>query len=284
MSGLDFATVLLRVLTYSGSVAAAGGILFAMAFPRASQAIAPRLERQILLGSLLLIIVEPLRLLAFQLAIAGGDWALGFGPDLRWMALQTPMGQAMVVRWIAALALLSTGVRRGSAAVAPALILIGSFALEGHTAGSEMPRLVATGALIIHVAGVHWWVGALYPLWALTFTARPELVASVMETFGRRAIWIVVVLLTAGAVLLLILTGGVIDLSNAYHQRFLIKLSFVALLLGLAGWNKLRLTPLLLRDANAGREAFQTSIGLELLVAGLVLMGTAWAINSSPDM
>src|SRR5262245_50729899 len=107
MIGLDVLPIALRALTYIGSIAAAGGVLFRLGFPNAAEAIRGDMERQIVGGCCLLLVVEPVRYVVFQLSIAGGDWSLAFGPDLRWMGMQTPMGQAAVMRLIAAAALLS---------------------------------------------------------------------------------------------------------------------------------------------------------------------------------
>jgi putative copper export protein len=220
---------------------------------------------------------------AFQLSIAEGDLSLAFGPDLRWMGMQTPMGQAAATRWIAALGILTLGLRWAVMGSFAAMVMIVSFALEGHTASSEARTVASTAALFIHVVAVHWWLGALCPLLALTAEAQPTTLANTLETFGRRAVWIVGGLLVAGVLLLLFLTGGRLNLESPYQQRFVLKLALVAGLLASAAWNKLRLTPLLSRDYEVARAGLRASIKAELLVALFVLLATAWAINSSPD-
>jgi putative copper export protein len=283
MIGFDLLPVALRALTYIGSIAAAGGILFTVGFPSAAVAIRNDLERQIIFGCGLLLLIEPLRYAAFQLSIAEGDLSLAFGPDLRWMGMQTPMGQAAAMRFIAALAILTLALRSVAARTAAALVMIVSFAVEGHTASSEARTAASTGALLVHVAAVHWWLGALYPLLVLTAEAPPATLASTVEAFGRRAVWLVGGLLAAGVMLFVFLTGGLINIENPYQQRFLLKLALVVGLLATAAWNKLRLTPLLRRDHDTGRAELSASIKLEMLVALSILLATAWAINSSPD-
>ena len=81
-----------RALIYVGSVAVAGAVLFAVSFPRAGRRSHRSCSGRRRLGFLLLLVAEPLRYAGFQLAIADGDWALAFGPDMRWMGLQTPVG------------------------------------------------------------------------------------------------------------------------------------------------------------------------------------------------
>jgi len=283
MIDLDVLRTALRVLTYVGSIAAAGGVLFAMGFPRAVDTIRGAIGRQIVVGCCLLLVVEPVRYIVFQLSIAGGDWSLAFGSDLRWMGMQTPMGQAVVTRLVAAVALLTFGLRSAGVGMIASLVMIASFVLEGHTASSDVRTALSMGGLLIHVTAVHWWLGALYPLLIMTHGAEPASLTAVVETFGRRAIWIVAGLLAGGLLVLAVLTGAQLNFENVYQQRFLLKIALVAGLLSIAAWNKLRLTPLLIRDHALGRARLRDSIKVELLTALSVLMATAWAINTSPD-
>ena len=283
MIDVDVLRIAFRALTYVGSIAAAGGVLFALSFPRAADTIRSDIERQIAIGCCLLLFIEPARYVAFQLAVSGGDWSSAFGPDLRWMGMLTPMGQAAAIRWIAAAAILMFRLRLTAAAAIAALVMIGSFAWEGHTASSEARTALGTSALLIHVTTVHWWLGALYPLLALTGAAEPTALSNIVETFGRRAIWIVAALVAGGVVVLAVLTGAQLNLEGPYQQRFLLKIALVAVLLSIAAWNKLRLTPLLSCDPKTGRAKLGASIKAEILVGLLVLVTTAWALNSSSE-
>ena len=206
--------VLLRALVYAGAIAVAGGVLFALSFPRAAAAIKPVLKRQIAAGFCLLLVVEPLRYAAFQLAIAGGDPALAFGPDMISMGMQTPIGQAAAVRLIAAAVIVAVGLRWPPVGATAALVLIGSFLLEGHTAASE-GRLLVAPLLFVHLAAVSWWLGALIPLIAVTRRAEPAVAVATIELFGRRAVLVVGALLAAGALQVVMLTGGNVRLDSA---------------------------------------------------------------------
>ncbi len=275
-------TVLLRALTYAGAIAAAGTVLFRASFPEVVDAVAPVLRRQILSGLVLLLIVEPLRYGAFQLAIADGDWALAFGPDLRWMGIETPIGQAAAVRLVAAGVIAFAGLRSPPIGLVAALVLIGSFLLEGHTAASDA-RLLAAPLLFIHLTAVHWWIGALFPLIAATRRVDPAVAVATVELFGGRAVLVVGGLLTAGVLLVLLLTGGAIRLDIAYQQRLLIKLALVAVLLSVAAVNKLRFVPLLARDYALGAARLRMSIRVEIAVAALILCASAWLVATAPD-
>ena len=122
------------------------------------------------------------------------------------MALQTPIGQAAAVRLIAAVVLVTGGWRSAAIGVPAAVTMIGSFLLEGHTASAAL--WIATAALLfIHLAAIHWWLGALVPLMALTVRADPDTLSAAVEAFGARAIWIVGCLLGAGGGALVLFTG-----------------------------------------------------------------------------
>lgn len=252
MSDRELLLIVLRVLVYLGSTAAAVGVFFAASFPRAAGTIGDVLRRQIVFGFSLLLVVEPIRYTAFQFAIAQGDWALAFGPGLRWMGLQTPIGQAAAARLTAAVAIAIFWRRSPAVGVMAAAGLTGSFLLEGHSASSETWTALGTAGLFLHLAAIHWWLGALYPLLVLTRRCDPAALVSLIEAFGRWAFRIVAGLVTGGALLLGLLTGWSPNIGSLYQQRFLLKLGLVALLLSIAAVNKLRLTPLLARDHGAG--------------------------------
>jgi putative copper export protein len=278
----DRLAVILRALVYAGAIGAAGGVLFSLSFPQAARHVERALRRQILLGCWLLIFVEPLRYVAFQLAIAEGDASVAFAPAMRWMALQTAVGQASAARLIAAVVLLATHRRWPSVSLAAAVVMIASFALEGHTV-SNGNRLLLAPLLLIHFAAICWWLGALYPLLALIPQAPPEVVVQTVRGFGRRAVGVVAMLLAAGAALLIALSDGELRPDSAYQQRFVFKLALVVALLSLAAWNKQRLTPLLDESYALGAAKLRRSIRCEIAVAVVILAATAWIISTSPS-
>jgi putative copper export protein len=278
----DRLAIVLRALLYAGAIGAAGGVLFSLSFPQAARHVERALNRQILVACWLLILVEPLRYVAFQLAIAEGDSSVAFAPAMRWMALQTAVGQASAARLIAAIVLLAARRRWPGVSLAAAGVIIASFGLEGHTV-SNGNRLLLAPLLLVHFAAICWWVGALYPLLALIRQAPPEVVVQTVRGFGRRAVRVVAALLAAGTVLLIALSDGELRLDSAYQQRFVVKLTLVAALLSLAAWNKLRLTPLLDESYAMGAAKLRRSIRCEIAVALVILAATAWIIGTSPS-
>jgi len=276
----DWLDAVLRMAIYAGTVLTAGGALFRLTFPRLAQ-VQPPLRRQVLLGTGLLIICEPLRYLLFLQQIAGGDFALALSPSMRWIGMETPLGQAAVIRLAAALVLVIAGLRWRMVGLAAALAMVGSYLGEGHTASSDA-RWVLAPLLFAHLVAVHWWIGGLPGLFAATRSLQAGALAELVAWFGRIALWAVVALVSAVVILLGVLTGWHLDLSSGYQQAFVLKLGAVAVILAIAAFNRLRLTPVLASDAG-GRGALRASLRFEAGVAGVILLATAFAISFSPS-
>ncbi len=272
--------VLLRALIYVGTVLTAGAVLFRVSFPRL-QGIEKALKRQIIAGAALLIVCEPLRYLLFQLQIAGGDLYLAFSPSMRWIGMETPLGQAAGVRLAAVLLIIVAGWRFRAVGVAAAAVMTGSYLLEGHTASSDWRALIAP-ALFIHLLAVHWWIGALPGLFAAAAGAPGSQLACSVRRFGALASWAVGALFIAGGVLLGVLSEWHLDLASGYQQALALKLGAVGLILAIAALNKWRITPRLERDYMHGAAALRTSLVIEMAVATLILLATALAISFPP--
>lgn len=283
-----YITGALRTLIYAGTILAAGACLFAATFPQQAEAIRPALQRQILLGALLIAVVEPLRYAMFQLSIAGGDAGLAFSPDMVWMGLELPGGQAALMRIASIGLILVSGmwaVGRGSLSwvlgLGGSALAIGSYALEGHTAGSAQPWWMSL-LLVIHVFAVHWWIGGLWPLASAARVLPGAELAAAVERFGRVAVALVAMLLVAGAIKLIWIVGWPLDPMNGYQQLFAAKILGVVAILALAARNKFRITPLLRIDAEAGADRLRSSIGLELAVALMLLVLTGLITSTAP--
>ncbi len=273
---------LLRLGVYAATVAAAGSALFSLSFPELAPRIARTLQRQMGLGIVLLFLLEPARYTLFQYKISGGDLGLAFGPDLRWLGMATPIGQASIVRLFAGLALFLFSKNSRIVQLGASAVMIGSYLLEGHTSASDH-RLYLAPLLFLHLVIAHWWLGALYPLSALTRSAGGSVSLNGFEAFGMKAIYAVPVLIAAGATIFALLTGFKLDFANVYQQRFLIKLGLVVVILGIAARNKFTLTPMLARAPKEGGGALKRSIAIEIVVAAAILATTAWILQTGPD-
>jgi putative copper export protein len=277
----DLLSASLRALVYASTIAAAGSVLFSQTFPREASAVATVLDCQIRLGATLSLVVEPLRYLVFQLAISGGDWSLAFSPEMRWMAFELPNGQAAIARIAGVLLILLAGWQRRFLSAFGAVLSIGSYALEGHTATTAASPWLGV-ALILHVASVHWWIGALWPLAALTATWTRS--AEFVARFGRLAFPTVAILILAGALILGELLKWEINWGDAYLQLFVAKACAVCAVLAVAAYNKFHLTHMLKRTPEAAARQLRAAVSVEGAFALLVLALTGLLITTTPGM
>ncbi|MDA1369555.1 MAG: CopD family protein [Proteobacteria bacterium] len=147
-----------------------------------------------------------------------------------------------------------------------------SFTLAGHV---SVLGVVPRFAIIVHTLAFSVWIGALIPLLLLTASTDLDLLQRLLKRFGDHAIAVLLALAGAGVLMLLSLleTPGQL-LSSAYGLALLVKLIMVALIVGIAGLNKLVFVPAILRQGHAA--SLRNSIRVEILVATLILMLTAY--------
>ncbi len=273
MATYEWLALVARVLTYVGSISAAGSILLALTL-RPGQLFLNLLRWQSLAGSVLLILSLPLTYLAFQFGLAGGDSALAFSEGFRGIFFQTGQGTLTVWRLGAAALLilmalfLGRNKNYGILALIPAIALVTLFGFEGHST-TFGPRWASAALIITHLAVVHWWFAVLVPL-LLTSTATQALIA---PKFSIQAICAVPVLVIAGSLFLGILADWQWPAFEGYFVRFAWKIGAFVLILGLAAINKYWAPP--------GR-ALRLSIGAETAMALSLLVLTAFLVKTSP--
>ena len=287
MDGATLATVAVKTLSYLASLAAAGSAL-ALASLSTLDGDATRTVRRLGLAAAFTAGLASAALVPMSAVyLAGGSWAGAVDPVLTGMVATSPVGESLAVRiaGLAVVAALLTSARApGYVCVAGAGIVCASFALRGHVL--DEPRLILGALLTAHLLGLAFWIGALAPLHRLAGRADPTRAGAAAAEFGRRALWVVPALAAAGGGLLVLLAGNPLDaLATPYGRLLAVKLAVFVLLLGLAAFNKLRLTPaLLVGDAGAGVR-LRRSIGLELAAVLAILATTAILTTvASPGM
>jgi len=158
----------------------------------------------------------------------------------------------------------------GAAAI---LALSMSFTVLGH---SNQLDVFSRLMLVMHVASVCLWIGALLPLYSLCREQHADdvkAVAMVMKLFGQVAWIVLAALVFSGVWVLWQLSAGFTHLLSGAHGRLLlVKLLLVAALLGLAARHKIHLVPSLTAQ-NLFR--LRRSIAVEAALAGLILLLTA---------
>ncbi|AZG73342.1 copper resistance D family protein [Shewanella livingstonensis] len=159
-------------------------------------------------------------------------------------------------------------------AIISCLLIAVTFTFIGH---STEVGLLAQGLILIHVLIIGSWIGAFYPLWKLCSTDENIVIKNVMDTFGRLGIVIVILVLLSGMGMVWMLFDSPTELfSSNYGIAVTIKLCLVAIILFIAAWHKLVLVPkLTIENPSLAKQKLQKSIGLEALIAVLILATTA---------
>lgn len=268
---LEALAALAKLLLYAGTLAGAG-TAFAAASLGGSLAqatpVAPPIMRigaaLAALGAVAHVVILVLRL--------GGE----FSEPVLLAILDSPTGAALALQLLGAAVVLVFASARGLrnyACVLGGILIIQSFGVNGH-AGSLNFTSGAIAAL--HVGAAGWWLGALLLLWPAWRRLPIDGFVSLTRRFSFQALIVVGALVVAGAVLVLTLVNfGRPDWFTPYAQLLTLKIALAASALGLAAFNKLRLTPHLAEEDGRALRVLRQSIRLELAVIGCVLATTA---------
>jgi len=277
IGGWDVAAVLLKAITYAATLAAAGGIFF-LSYCRELLLKGERQRIRRLIGRLALAagLLSCVRI-ALLSASMSGDFSGMFDASMVSLLLSGGEGRATGLRLVGLLLVIVAVVTGRGLVLASigAVVAAVSFAAVGHThavASSALPELI----LSVHLLCIAFWLGALTPLLLIAGEAGVARTAAIAARFGSAALWVVGLLLIAGAIVLSMLLDGVAQLWTSRYGRLVsIKLGFVVALLSLAAFNKLRLTPRLRAGDSSAILLFRRSIEAEMLLAGSILVITA---------
>ena len=201
-------------------------------------------------------------------------------------ALATSVGPALLI----AMAAMAAGIiaqQSASVSVAPklsALALAGvglSLAASGHAATAP-PQWLTRPLVFLHGVGVAFWVGALTPLLAMAWRPAAGLLA-VLNRFSRVAVPVVGVLVLTGLVLAIVQLerfGALID--TKYGIILSIKITLVVVLLGLAAFNRFRLTPMLASDPRNTRALVRSILAECAVAVGILAVVAGWRFTPPP--
>lgn len=278
INGWDLAAAFAKSVTYSATFGAAGAVFFLVY----CGTLLRDLQRA-LIGRMIGILVgiggaaSILRILLLAGSMSGEILGM-FDGSFASMILSAGEGRATGVRIVGLALLLSAfsakPVFRGPAIVG-AIAASTSFAWVGHIHGMK-PNTAATLLLCLHLLCAAFWLGALLPLWVIAAGGNAAQTAAAAARFGKLALRVVAVLLAAGMSLLLVLIGNAAQFwASDYGRMMAIKLLAVAALLGVAAWNKLFLTPRLLKGDARAALMFRRSLLTEMALGALILLTTA---------
>lgn len=282
--GVTWISIAVKALVYGTSLLAAGSVLCTVSLRGLPPIEVRRLAQLAAICAVAAAVLSLMRIPLRASFLMGGTWQGAVDPMILNMVMQSPLGTSIALRLVGLALILLILMRARTAwllAMAGAVLVVSSFVLNGHTLGD---RHLLLGPLVtLHLWGVAFWIGALAPLYRIAGTSG-SLAGPLAHDFGRKAVWIVAILAGAGAITLWLLTGNLLTaLTTPYGQLFAIKLMGFAALLGLAAWNKFRLTPALLQGAPDSCRKLRRSILLEaILVAGILVITAVLTTVSAP--
>jgi putative copper resistance protein D len=273
----DALSVILRggslVLLLTASGAALFRVLFRGQLERAHELLRPG-ARALAFGAMAAVAAQ----YALEAARLSGEFSGMLDSTLQRIVLGTPLAGVAALRILALLFIVLGLPRSGRSgkllALAGAGIAVGSFALVGHTA-AHSSRAVLAGALIVHVAAVSFWLGALAALLRLCTPQTLPVLGRVVQSFSAIAVWVVPVLFLAGTFLAVALIGQLRGLLQPYGLLILVKLAAFSALIFLAGVNKWRWGPALSRGDESALQPFRRAVAAEYAVIACVLAVTA---------
>jgi copper resistance protein D len=276
---LEALTALLKIALYAGLLSCSGSV-FAQATLRPVSDESAHLTRLGRLGAALILVTCPLLALVLILRL-GGE----FDDATLSAVFLSNSGAALCLQMTGALLLLTTSSEDDSRFVrlSYAMLPMLGFAFSGHAAGIGP---VEGSVAVVHVSMAGWWLGSLYCLRRACMHSQVDRLVTVVARFSSMALILTGVLVIAGLVLVMIL----IDFSkdpwlSPYGWILAAKLSVVAILLALAGYNRRRLTPRLLARDSAAMRTLSRTISIELMLIALILTITAilTTYSSPPD-
>lgn len=183
-----------------------------------------------------------------------------------------------------------TAIRANPASIAAAIgavVALGSLPWVGHTR-TYGPQWLVVAADLVHVLAAASWIGCIIGLvltlsrWSDASTTRS---ARTVARFSAMAGWTVTALTLAGVTMAWRILGSLDALwETSYGKALIVKLCIVAVVLALAGWNRLALLPRVEADGNdrSARRLLTRSLQLEAVSLVAVLVATSVLVTQSP--
>ena len=280
---LTFVSIFVKTLVYGTTLVAAGSALVIVSLDSIDTVTKRRLRWLAVGSAVLAALFSVSRILVRAAFLEGGTWAGAIDPVLVQLVIDSPLGTSVALRLaglLLLLALVFSGRMPEWIAAAGAVVVCASFAFRGHAL--EDPRVLLGLLVSVHLLGLSFWIGALWPLHQLS--VRSARVGVVASEFGVKAVWVVGLLAVAGVVAFIILTDGTLAaLGTAYGQFFGVKLLVFTFVLAFAAWNKFRLTPMLLAGDEQAGKGLRRSIRIEsFLITAVLFVTAALTTLSSP--
>jgi putative copper export protein len=272
---IDGLWLALRAASFIVFLQATGSVLFLALCGGALAAAATQALRaaalRVTLIALALIVLQGL----YEPVHLAGEWQGASDPALRRLALGSAGGVVLWLRFTG-LGTLALALWRAHPALAlpAALVALGSFLVSGHTL-VDAHRVILLPLLALHVSVGAFWLGSLACLRRLLGCADRGALTATLERFSRRALWLVPLLALAGVLLAVTLLPDLGALRRPYGLLLCTKAALFLVLLSLAGFNRLKLSPALARAESAALSTLRRTLTAEQVLLALVLAVTA---------
>jgi putative copper resistance protein D len=281
---VDVVSIALRTLGLATLLQAAGVAIFIALFRNTGFQTTFALKRWVRLCAA---IALPALLVQYLLEAArmAGELSGVMDVDLQMLALHSSTSIALALR-LTGLLIILAGLRRATNSVLliGAFIALLSFIFTGHTSTHSSRGLLAL-LLLIHLHAIAFWFGALPALHLISVRESLTQTAAVVEKFSSLALWIVPCIFIAGLVISIQLLPNIAALGSDYGRFLIAKVSGFSLLMGLAAWNKWRLTPAIARDEHDAAISLRRSMLAEfVLILAVIAVTVTMTTLSSPEM
>ncbi|HAB38900.1 MAG TPA: copper-binding protein, partial [Rhodobacteraceae bacterium] len=273
-------SLITKIVLYIGTIGAAGTALFRVIFSDVAHLASKRLFGWLVFTAICATFLG----YALRSATLTGDSSGLTDMEMHLLLWDTAVGTSFTTRMIGLfILLLSLLMKRSGAIIAMligAAIVLWSFTQIGHA--TELGTWFTSILFFIHFATAAFWVGALVPLLrAANGNTTLQQAADIADRFGRKAAVLVPILIAAGLVLAWNLLPDIASIwTTAYGRLLLLKIVFVAGLLGLAAANKLRFVPAMERGDPAGALHLAKSIKWEICAVLVILTITAFLTST----
>ncbi len=281
----ELVSALVKFLLYLGVLGSTGLVLVRVVFRGATDQMRGPICRQASWLALLGVLGAGFGFVLQGAALTGEASGM-VDPEMLDLLWRTPAGTRLVVLGIG-LALLLGGLWATETgiwvAAAGGILALWSFSRVGHV--SEAESLWLGLVLLVHLAGVAFWIGILSPLRRLASDARTLSDAATLGLrFGQIATVTVPMLIAAGVIVAWRLLGDIsVLVMTVYGLTLLGKIVAVGVLLACAAANKFRFVPALSNGDPAAAVGLRRSIALEWIAVCAILLITA-ALTGGPNL
>jgi len=278
VDSLYIAAVANRAVYLAALFVAAGGLLFGAATRRGGEPL-PRLGGAATIAAM----TAPLGVFLHVAVVTGASdpTAAGFWT----VAAATPQARSAAAALVGLALAFVVAPRAGEPArrfLAPvgAVLALAATGITGHSAAAGLAWWPPAA---LHLVAAGFWFGSLPPLIGALRASPSAETALLLQRFSQTAVVAVVILIIAGLALTLQRVATAEDfVTSNYGRLVIVKIVGALLLLGLAAYNKLRLTPRVVAGHAPASRRLRRVAALELVLMSAVVAVAALLTHTDP--